>query len=341
MDTKDEYVPTEPKFYNYKAKNSLTLYLSNDIQTFNKISLVVYTVKNARTNPFLNILLHKPKGKDKLELLQIPVTKKMDQNELINSSKLVLYKMFLLDDYDAFIETILFNGFFICENNLYLFFDASNCKFNFNDTYSSSLLRFALIDEIVNYQNVCNIPVNETVCNLFIENEDLCFLTNEKDENIETPVVGFIGTTKNKLMFKYVFGESSQNKNAIFGPYFYFTNFYNATNGGHECIIRFALFIGCVKYVENHLYDPIDDSEIKKQRLDDPELEKNMEQLTMRISDHDGVWSELFDSIYLGDVELDNGTHLKDVPIIAVKEYQQQFPLTYHYTDKNKKNSIL
>ena len=341
MDTEDEYVPIDPKIYNYKAKNILSLYLTDDIQTFKKISMVVYTVKNTRTNPFLNILLHKDKGKDVLQLPEIYVAKNMDQNVLLNWSKIVLYKMLLIEDYDEFIETILFNGFFIYENNLYLFFDASNCKLKVNDIYRDSPLRFSLIDEIVNYKSVCNIPINETVCALFIENEDLCFLTNEKNENIETPVVGFIGTTKNKLMFKYAFGESPQNKNAIFGPYFYFTNFYNAANGGHECIIRFALFIGCIKYVENHLYNPIDESEIKKQRLDDPAIDKNMEQLTMRISDHDGVWTELFDSIYLGDIELDNGTHLKDVPIIAVKEYQQQVSLSYHFTDKNKKNTIL
>lgn len=341
MDTEDEYVPTDPKFYNYKAKNILSLYLTDNHDPFEKMSMVVYTVKNTRTTPFLNVLLHKEKGKHELQLIDIPVIKKMDQNELINWSKLVLYKMFLFEDYDTFTETILFNGFLNYENRLYLFFDASNCKININDIYRNSPLRFSLIDEIVNYKNVCNIPINERVCRLFTENEDLCFLTNERDENIETPVVGFIGTTKNKLMFKYVFGESSQNKNAIFGPYFYFTNFYNVMNGGHESIIRFALFIGCVKYVENHLYDPLDDSEIKKQRLDDPELEKNMEQLTMRITDHDGIWTELFDSIYLGDVELDNGTHLKDVPIIAVKEYQQQVPLSYHFTDKNTQKSIL
>ncbi len=72
----------------------------------------------------------------------------------------------------------------------------------------------------------------------------------------------------------------------------------------------------------------------KKERLDDTDLDKNMEILTMRISDHDGKWAENYDSTFLGKIELDNGEYLKNTPIYVLKEYEQQIPLSYHFIDK-------
>ena len=59
--------------------------------------------------------------------------------------------------------------------------------------------------------------------------------------------------------------------------------------------------------VENLPNDESDNSDIKKERLEDPDLDKNMEILIMRISDHDGKWTENYDSAFLGKIELDNG----------------------------------
>ena len=74
---------------------------------------------------------------------------------------------------------------------------------------------------------------------------------------------------------------------------------------------------------------------------------KKFEYLTARISDYDGKWSELFDSVYLGLIELDNETIIKDTPLIVIKNYEQQAPLSYHYKNiklfsiDNKTFSIL
>jgi hypothetical protein len=59
-----------------------------------------------------------------------------------------------------------------------------------------------------------------------------------------------------------------------------------------------------------------------------------MERLTMRITDYDGNWSkENYNSVYLGKLELDNGT-IFDKSIIVLKDFEQQNPLSYHYIDK-------
>jgi hypothetical protein len=98
-------------------------------------------------------------------------------------------------------------------------------------------------------------------------------------------------------------------------------------------LIRFAIFIGNVKYIENYPNDPVDESEIKKQRLQDQNLDQNIERLTMRITDHDGKWADNYDSVYLGNLELDDGNFLKK-QLFVVKEYNQQMPLSYHLINK-------
>jgi len=86
--------------------------------------------------------------------------------------------------------------------------------------------------------------------------------------------------------------------------------------------------------IENCPNDPADESETKQQRLSDDRVDTKLEQLTMRISDHDGRWAENYDSVYLGPVELDDGTYFH-CNLLAVKNYNQQIPLSYHYVDKN------
>ena len=80
---------------------------------------------------------------------------------------------------------------------------------------------------------------------------------------------------------------------------------------------------------------PIDESEIKNQKLNDILFNKNYEIQTLRISDHDGTWTRIYDSVYLGNQELDDGSFLEETPMIVLKDYNQQIPLSYHFIDKN------
>jgi hypothetical protein len=56
--------------------------------------------------------------------------------------------------------------------------------------------------------------------------------------------------------------------------------------------------------------------------------------MTLRISDHDGLWKQNYDSVYLGKMELDNGEYLRDAPLYVVKDYYNHAPLSYHYINK-------
>ena len=338
----DNYSPIEPNYYNYKAKTNLSLYLNHEVTTYDSVNMCAYNINNEGKYPFLQFLLSKININDTLIFPLVPIYKNFDMGELINYTKVCLFGLLMLQDFELFIENVEFNGFFVFNNNLYLFLDITNCELKIVDIYRENDIWFSLIDELVNQRHVCNMIIAENVTLLFTNNEQLCFLVDEKENSYEIPIVSYVGKCENKLNFTYIFGESANNKNGILGPYYYFTNYYNTFKSENiDGIVRFAIFTGSVKYIENGLDDPIDESEIKQQRLTDVNLDQNIEKLTIRISDHDGKWAQNFDSVYLGSIELDNGTYMKNTPLLVVKEYEQQIPLSYHYIDKNRGEEFL
>lgn len=340
----DKYIPRKPNYYNYKGKQLLNGSYYNDILTYKKINICAYKVNNEYLYPFLNFLLIKKEIDNTLILPSVSIFKNFSIQELINYSKVFLFGFSDKTDFEIFNDLIEFNGFYEFNNNLYLFFDITKVNFKQDNEYNTQIW-FSLVHEIANCKKICNLNINEEIIELFSANDELCFLTDENNKGYESPIVGYINKPRDKANYTYIFGEPSRDKNSIFGPYFYFTDFENAINiqdtnlninsnlksDGNNSIIRFALFMGHTNYVENRPNDPIDNSEIKIERLKDTNLDQNIEYLTIRISDHDGKWSTKYDSIYLGNVELDNGTYLKNTPMIVVKIYEQQIPLSYHY----------
>jgi hypothetical protein len=359
----EEYYPPESIYYDYNIKKSLlkNVELLSDCNEYKSIILCVYKINKNGKFPFLEYLLNYFHDNNTLSLLTLPVFTSFNKSNLISYSKVYLSAMINVINFEEFSENIEFDGFHEFESNLYLFFDVSNCKYNLDETYLSSNIRFAIIDEILNHKNVCNIEINKDTVNYFLMNESLNFLHDKNGEAYENPIVGFVGKpTQEKTNFTYIFGENSNDKSGILGPFYYFTNFQNAIRQGGWSknyedeiifnkkitdesgkyikggIVRFALFLGRTKYIENMPNDPIDESEIKKYMLEDPTMDKKYVIQTLRISDHDGIWSNDFDSAYLGNIELDDGNLLKDFPILAIKEYDQQIPLSSHFIDKKK-----
>ena len=64
------------------------------------------------------------------------------------------------------------------------------------------------------------------------------------------------------------------------------------------------------------------------------------EQLTVRITDYDGLWSRNYDSCFIGNIKLDNGDILQDTPIFVVKKYEQHYSLSYHLINNNSDSII-
>ena len=350
--------------YNYGIKymfNKDTNRLSETYE-YNNIILCVYKINTIMKLPFIQYLLFLNQNHE-LSLIHLPIYNNFKKEDLIDYFKVFLFGLLKIDDFETFDNNIDFDGFYEHNNKLYLFIDITNCTINVEDTYLSSPVRFGLIDEITNHKNICNIPIDEDTTIFFITNSCVNYLHDDETYNIiETPIVAYSGkSTTDKLQFGYIFGESAKTKLGILGPYYYFTDFcYSIRQGGWssdykpEClngnvitdtdtgryknggIIRYALFIGKIKYIENLPNDENDLSEIKYEKLNDPECNVSFENLISRISDHDGLWSNTYDSVYLGNIELDDGSYIQDAPIIATKNFNQQQPLSIHYINKNK-----
>ena len=327
----------EQKYYKYKGLEFLTNETSQDIATYDNIYICSYNVNTDGKYPFLRFLLSKPFINAKLSFPQMFLLTNVNSSDFLDHVQSYLYRLLMIED-TSYNKCADFNGYYEYNNDLYVFFDVTKCKLNINDIYKSNHLWLALIDEIVTYRNVCNMPVEFDVVNFLSSNEELCFLVDENEENYEIPIVSYVEKPENALNFTFIFGEPKTNKNSLLGPFYYFKDFNAAfKNGGHKSekngIVRFALFVGNTKFIENNLNDNSDDSEITAQRLRDENLNQNKEYLTIRIADRDGKWSQDYDSAYLGCIELDNGEFMNEHSIV-VKEYNQQIPLSYHYIDK-------
>ena len=136
----EEYNPVEPNYYNYKGKNILNLELPREVDTYDFVFICPYNINNDGKFPFLKFLLTNSVINKTLNFPIVPVFKNFDKYELINFTKICLFGLMGLNDYLKFNDCIEFNGFYENNNNLYLFFDISNCSGQIYDTYSNNKL---------------------------------------------------------------------------------------------------------------------------------------------------------------------------------------------------------
>jgi hypothetical protein len=347
MEIEDEYIPKKINQYYFDIFNKLENNENNEIYQNNihekNVYICPYEVNNDGIFPFIKYLLYKDFNSEKLEFLMIDNHLfNMNNKKLIFFIKNYLFNIFIKNNViiDNFEQKINFKGEYIVENNVYLFFDLTNCKIKLNDIYKKNEIWFCLIDEIMNTCLLCDMKINKTVSNFFTLNNDFVFLYNEEKIKYQIPTVLYVSKPDKYLNFTYNFGVSKSDKNSILGPYYYFTDFENSikqiqkkreNENEKYGIVRIAVFTNNLLIKENCLNELNDNSEIKMERLNDQKLNRNYEILTLRISDHDGIWAEEYDSVLLSNIELDNGQFLKDTPIFAVKNYEQQIPLSYHY----------
>ena len=337
----------EPTGYNYMALKKL-VYNIDDCLNKNicKIKINAFEINNNINGFYLKYILLKDTS-DILFFpeLEVKYSSELTSNKIAIMAQIKLAKLIQMDDksnmHEKYNKNILFKGFYLNENDIHIFFEINNTILSMGCLYKKDAVWYCLIDEIINSHKTCCFNIDISVVYFFTNNIDFCFLQNINNENYEIPIIGYVGAHFNKLNFIYTFGISVKDKCAILGPYYYFTDYEGSIKyiienqykqGG---IIRFALFLGKTKIIENLLKDDNDQSDIKKERLIDKKLDQTMEVLTMKISDHDGKWSEYYDSVFLGKIELDNGFYLRHSLIVVVKDYYQQIPLSYHHIERN------
>jgi len=293
-----------------------------------KVFVCAYTIDNLDPTPFLKYLfVHDPEGQNSLVLAYYEYfASGINCKDLKMDASMLLINMLDRTNMTDFV----FKGYDVRDTNVYVFFDLTNYnvdvgKFKPHNTAT----KFCLIDEIVNTRKCFGYTISDTVAKYFQSNPWLVYLCDENGNNFEIPIAGYLEICCNELSFLNTFGVKKSDDLSLLGPYYYFTNYENALNKT-KCfrdeaygIVRFVLFMGSMLVKLNYPMDPIDVSDIKMDRLDDETFERKYECLTMRVSDHGGKWSESYDSAFVGRVELDDGSFLRDSPFIVVKKHEQ------------------
>jgi hypothetical protein len=281
-----------------------------------------------------------------------------NKDMLLSSIQCYLYSMFITYknknimqiEFDDFVKKVEFKGFYFFKGKFYIFIDLTRVEINISLVSRDELYWFAMIDEITNKKNVCDIKIHEGVVDFFLQNNEFIFLRDATQKIIEVPSVVYSGKTENKLFFNFIFGNIPCDNNSILGQGYYFTDYNNAIyqiclslNSNQEIInwkniksgiVRYALFLGDSLVKLNYPNDAIDQSEIKATKLHLEERNNNnYEKMTLRISDYDSTWKEQYDTVFLGRIELDDGKLLKNTPIYICKDFYSHIPLSYHYID--------
>ncbi len=349
-------------------ENDILSILQENMYSMENIFLIPFRINFDGSKPFNTFMLYNDNINNNL---CFPFLEKLNISFINNFEflktiiKCYLFSLNLKCDYESFEKNCIFKGLYVYNNNIYLFIDLTKIDEKSDLIEKNNLYWFALVDEIMNKKHVCNIKIDENVINFFSNNSDFLYLKNDNNEQIEIPTVVYSGAHDKMLYFTYLFGKTKGDSYNIFGSSFYFTDFKNAIReGGWSSnysdeykygekitenengkyikggIIRYAIFLGNCHIVENLPNDKIDESEIKKMKLNDKlNFDYNYEKMTLRVSDHDGLWKNNYDSVFLGDLELDDGQKISYNPIYAIKDYENQISLSYHYINKKFLNN--
>lgn len=340
-------------FFNYKAFD----FLVKDeprVELNSNIYVCAFHVNQTGKLPFLQFVMNKYPKHLFGDILTFPCFSYKGTNSVLYECKSKLDEVVGLykenNDY-------IYVGHISEGEDVYMFYDLTDFDFQTQELYRRDKMWLVLMDEIMNYQKVCNFEIHGSVANFFSNNLEFCKLYDKNELAIENPIVCYSGVHKSKLKFTGIFGVGKAETDGVVGPYYYFTTYEKSIESGgwskNYCqefrnekkitedgtgkydrggIVRFAVFLGSQKVLLNYPEDKFDNSLYKNEKLKDGE--RSIERQTTRITDYDGIWTELYDSVYVGKTELDDGRILTDAPFWVVKDYDQQTPLSFHHIDK-------
>jgi hypothetical protein len=294
----------------YEIEEKINQSIFNEIYKnikMDDINLVIYEVNNdSQYKPFLRFLFEKNLNGE-LEFIKMnSVLFLLNQKPFLEYMIDYLTNVVKMNGINN--ELIYeFKGMNIIDSKTYLWIDITNTKLEINDVHSSSPLWFTLVDEIMNSKHICGINFDPKITHFFTENPEFLYIQDEKKEPIEIPMVAYVGRNEKKLEFTYVFGVTRcETEAAIMGPYYYFSDYDTA-----------------IKQIKDENYSG---------KIGLVRLAIFLGKILINIDDSSDSedWDQIYDSVYLG--KLDNN--------YVIKTLDQQYPLSFHYINKNS-NSII
>lgn len=322
----------------------------------NNITIVFYNIIKSNYLPFLLFGLFKNK-EDTMIFPNIEYNGGVPSEVVIEELK----KVFNQWNNAKFI----YKGFLREGNNVYIWIEGTlteNYKIlkgSQNDDWW-----FSMISEIVNNKKILYFPVDNSIINLFVNHPELCYLIDDLGVSLEIPNFAYYGEYYKRIAYAAALGQHKEEPQSAFGPYYYFNSYPRAmryaiwttnykpkyidgelitdqkgkyTKGG---IVRFAIFMGKHNMLLNRDSDPDDDSRFTKILIKkDPSWKESA-----KTRDSDGKWIKNYDSIGIGNrkyISVNSGESKILYNQQVIKNYNQQFPLTYYYIDTNQNTEDL
>jgi len=344
LNIEDNSISTDyvvPKISGLRQDLSAFLTNNHDRLSNSSIKMCSYHINTSvKESPFVQYFLFKRNMIDG-DIFELPSFPYKTSLEVITKSITIMELMSKVYYCDA---TYSYKGFEYNGKDLYLFFDCSSFKISSANLTKNHDLWLVLVDEIINHKSVCGIGIDPYTSSYFESNQDLLYITNKTGNIYESPIVAYTGCNKDQYEFESFFGSSPGGEDAILGNYSYFTDFSrsikNCTKDKDKIggIVRYAIFPGDMKIKLNGHDDPEDDSHVTYDMLSACENNTDAHKqltLTMRLADRSGCWAILNDSVYIGDVELDDGSRYDNAPLWCLKRYEQQCVMSCHLINKN------
>jgi hypothetical protein len=227
--------------YTYLPAFTANPYLTSDIlyEYFNQTGIlkyICYHITSDTKYPFVQIMLEKT-----------PFCKNIIKEEFVLPSILfkretINYKEVILNDIVKSLSRIgckvnqieedAFKGVLIdIDNNCYGLVDLSKIDIKYLELKRTSSTWFVLPTEIVNIQQVCNIPVSEKVVDLFTyKKPELCVLHKlDTNECYTVPDIGYTCSHYKTAELQLIFGPPKELIDDKMG-YYFFTSFDAAIN---------------------------------------------------------------------------------------------------------------
>jgi hypothetical protein len=331
--------------YNYPGLNYLNTNIHNIFEEINigdTVHICAYNIHSSCKIPYLQYFLYKQHEiKDPTIIHKFNFPNFIYNNQLDLLTKCITTIQILCSSFykDPIFEM---KGYLKYDDQYFIFYDCSNFIIDTLKMTKSNDLWLTVMDEIINYQNICGFEIESSVIDLFHSFYDLNYLINDKNIPYELPKIVYSVCENRKINFISTFGISV--KNDLFGSYYYFTDYNSAIqqiNTNEICgLIRCILFLGNIKYITNeNSYDTSDiakkiiEDNINKDYTSDKFIESKM---LSKISDWDSQWILNYDSVYIGKYAFDNGSIFEKGPLWVVKNLNQ-----YHILSCQQKKGSL
>lgn len=315
--------------YHYPGLKILKDNINEEITIGDTVHICAYNINSSGKIPYLQYFLykhHEIKNPNIVHKFNFP--KFIYKNEIDLLTKCMTTIQILCSSFYKE-PTFEFKGYLKFDDQYYIFYDCSNFIIDTLKMTKSNDLWLAVIDEIINHQNICGFEIEQSVYNLFHSFYDLNYLINDINIPYDLPKIVYSICENKKINFTSTFGIPI--KNDLFGNFYYFTDYNSAFQQSNlneiTGLIRCILFQGNIKYITNE--NNYDSSDIAKKLIEDNVNEdytsdKFIEyKMLSKISDWDSQWILNYDSLYIGKYIFDNGTIFNKGPLWVVKNLNQ------------------